>query len=312
MEEHKLKRATRRRLLKRASVLAAGVAGAGVASTVMAPAAQAADGDPVTVGGNLSGASTTRLTISPADADAAPLRLTNTAGPGLTIDPVASIGAGNLASPVGSIIMDQWGDLTTVAQPPGAAGKRFNFLYSPAWAAMPVVVTPARVLDTRFPEGQVFIVPGSGNFSGGFITPKGTSEADLAIDLSPLLNEGYVAVQAIISILGSPGDGWLTIWGDGPWPGAVSVNFLGGRVVGGLAQSELTGVFQDSTETFGHLKIKLTHRAAVTIDVCGFITPDPFALFADNAVNQLGARSAAGAVAQAVQKRVPKIPQRNQ
>ena len=39
-----------------------------------------------------------------------------------------------------------------------------------------------------------------------------------------------------LRFVGSANDGWLTVWGDGPFPGAVSVNFLAGRVIGGLVR----------------------------------------------------------------------------
>ena len=145
-------------------------------------------------------------------------------------------------------------------------------------------------------------VPGSGTVANQKISPKGSAtDPDLMLDFSSLLVDNYVAVQMTISVVGSANDGWLTVWGDGPFPGAVSVNFLAGRVIGGFTHSELTGVFSDSTEPFGHLKIKVTHPVSVTIDVVGFITPDVRTLFKSHA---------AASMAPATPSRVPKVAPR--
>lgn len=192
------------------------------------------------------------------------------------------------AAPGGSLYIDQWGDIWTVGDLNGF--KFVHQAYSPTWATMTVPVKPRRWLDTRgLGVGNSNVVPGSANITqDGRIVPKGTNGPDLVLDFSSELVETYVAVQVIVSVHASPGDGWLTLWGDGVWPEAVSVNFLGGRVIGGFAQCELTGVFQQSTEPFGRMKLKITHQAAVTIDVVGFITPDKYALFKIAGPNQFG------------------------
>jgi hypothetical protein len=302
MEEEKERHVGRRRLLRGAGAVVVGAAGAGVASAVVATPAEASQGSAVLAGLANTESDTTSIQLTGAtspDAKAA-LRLTNASGPALTVDP---INAANIstAPPAGSVYVDQFGDVSTIGDV--GAGKYINSLYSPTWAAMPVPVAPVRWLDTRgIGVGTLNVVPGSGTIVGGKITPKGSNTAsDLVVDFSSVLVENYVAVQVIVSVLGAPADGWLSLWGDGDWPGTISVNFLGGHVIGGFAHSELTGVFTDSTEPFGRLKIKITHAAAVTIDVVGFIAPDRFALF----------KPASAATFKAASTRTPKVTRRN-
>lgn len=278
-ERHTEERHTdRRRLLRGAGAVVAGVAGAGVAGAVTASPAAADTGDPVTAGKTTTANATTGIELAgaPAPATTPALRLTNTAGPALTADPVDSTVVNDNA-PAGSLYIDKYGDIFTVGDVNGV--KFTNPIYSPTWATMVAPVPATRLLDTRgeTSPGTAFVVPGSGTISGGKIVPKGTNKQDLALDFSSLLVENYVAVQVIVSVLGASADGWLTLWGDGDWPGAVSVNFLGGRVIGGFAQCELSGIY--SSEPFGQMKIKITHKAAITVDVVGFITPDPYTMF---------------------------------
>jgi hypothetical protein len=279
----------RRRLLRSAGAVAAGVAGAGVAGAVAATPASADQGQPVLAGLNNTATGTTGIQLT-ANSSKAALQLSNPAGPALTAVPV-SLNSVTTAAPAGSVFVDDYGDFWTIGD---AGGGRFvNKTYSPTWSLMPVPINPFRWLDTRgINPGTANVVPGSGTISGGRIIPRGTNQPDLVLDFSDILFENYVAVQMNISIHNSSRDGWISVWGDGDWPGTVTVNYLEGRVVGGYSHSELTGVFYDSTEAFGRLKIKLTDAAAVIIDVVGFITPDSYSLFQPAAAAKLGAASA--------------------
>ncbi len=301
-EEQQNRQVGRRRLLRGAGAVVAGVAGAGVASAFVASPAEASQGSAVLAGVSNTETDTTVLDLTGATSPETKtaLRLTNSAGAGLTIDPVDT-SVVSTSPPAGSVFVDQFGDIFTVGDV--GTGKFNNTMYSPTWATMPVVVRPTRWLDTRGgTPGTSNVVPGSGTVSGGKIIPKGSAtDPDLVVDFSNILVENYVAVQVVVSVLAAPSDGWLTLWGEGPWPGAVTVNFLAGRVVGGFAHSELTGVFTNSTEPFGHLKIKLTHASIVTLDVVGFLTPDPRALFKPSASAKFGAATA----------RTPKVARKN-
>jgi hypothetical protein len=265
-----------------------------VAGAVAATPGAADQGLPVLAGLNNTATDTTGIQLTGAvtnpEAKAA-LRLSNVAGPALTAVPV-DILAVSTAPPAGSIFVDDFGDFWTVGDV--GNGKFINKTYSPTWAAMPVPVNPFRWLDTRgLPPGTVNVVPGSGNIVSGRVQPKGTNQPDLVLDFSEILVENYVAVQINITIIGASRDGWISVWGDGDWPGTVSLNFLSGRVIGGYTHTELTGVFVDSTELFGRLKMKVTDPCAVIIDVLGFITPDVFSLFQAAAQARIGVRAAA-------------------
>jgi hypothetical protein len=301
-EEQKDHQVGRRRLLRGAGAVVAGVAGAGAASALVATPAEASQGSAVLAGvsNTETDATVINLTGATSPESKTALRLTNTAGAGLTIDPV-NTSTVSTAPPAGSVFIDQFGDIHTVGD--AGTGKFNNIMYSPTWATMPVPVRPTRWLDTRgLGPGTSHVVPGSGTVSGGKIIPKGSqTDPDLVVDFSSILVENYVAVQVIVSVLAAPSDGWLTLWGDGPWPGAVTVNFLAGRTSGGFAHSELTGVFVGSGEPFGHLKIMITHAAIVGLDIVGFITPDPGALFKPAAAAKIGTAA----------NRTPKTARRN-
>lgn len=281
MDEKDERQTDRRRLLRGAGAVVAGVAGAGVAGAVAATPASAATGDPVVAGQNNTANATTGIEVAGAAApESTPaLRVTNAGGPALAATPVASdlISGKWSAAPAGSIYVDDYADIYSVGEVDGK--KHVHMAYSPTWATMTVPIKPTRWLDTRTTAGSAHVLSGSGTISGGKILPKGTNQADLVLDFREWLIPNYIAAQVIVSVHGASGDGWLTLWGDGNWPEAVTVNFLGGHVIGGFAQCLLSGQDPEIPEPFGLMKIKVTHSVALTVDVVGFIAPDPYALF---------------------------------
>src|SRR5262249_10510417 len=166
MEEENERHVGRRRLLRGAGAVVAGVAGAGVVSAVDATPAEATQGSAVLAGLPNTETDTTGIELTGATMPEAksPLRLTNAAGPGLTIDPIDGSKIGT-APPAGSVFVDTFGDISTVGDV--GAGKFNNIMYSPTWATMPVPVNPVRWLDTRgLGPGTVHVVPGSGTIMG--------------------------------------------------------------------------------------------------------------------------------------------------
>jgi hypothetical protein len=308
MDEKEVRRVGRRGLLRSAGAVAAGVAGGAVAGAVAATPAAADQGQPVLAGLNNTETEPTRLQLTGGTNpnQKAALRLSNTAGPALTADPVDFNTVVSTAPPAGSVFVDTFGDFWTIGDI--GNGKYINPTYSPTWATMPVAVASFRWLDTRgLTVGNSNVVPGSANFENGAtgrVIPKGTDQPDLVLDFSELLQENYVAVQANVTIIGATNDGWIALWGDGPFPGPVSVNFLNGRVVGGFTQTELTGVFVNSVEPFGRMKMKVTHRANVIVDVVGFITPDIFSLFAPTAPEQFRAFSPTARIPKVIPRKI--------
>jgi hypothetical protein len=300
MEEEKERQVGRRRLLRGAGAVVAGVAGAGVAGAVAAtPASADTLGNTILGIANTANATTSiELTGNGNPAATAALQVKNATGPALLVSPSTPEGS----APAGSVFVDEFGDITTVGDV--GTGTFPNHMYSPTWAAQPFPVNPVRFLDTRHdqPPGLVNVLPGSGSVVGDKIIPKSSDTLpDLVLDFSHDLAENYVAVQVNLTVLNAPHDGWVSIWGDGAWPHTVTLNFLAGRVIGGFAHSDLTGVFVGDTEPFGHLKIKVTHAVSLVVDVVGFITPDYNTLFLPNVQSKFG-----------VQTRIPKIaPRRN-
>jgi hypothetical protein len=285
----------RRRLLRRAGVVVAGVAGAGVAGAVAATPASADTGQSAVLGQANTANETTAIsltgTVANPEAKAA-LRLTNAAGPVLTADPVDFNTAVTTAPPAGSIFVDDFGDFWTVGD---VGGKFINSTYSPTWATMPFPVSPFRILDTRTTAGRANVVAGSASYdtAGRVITHPTTLNPDLVLDFSSILVPNYVAVQINLTVAIPVKPGWAAVWGEGDFPGTSSINFQTGIAIANFTQSELTGVFQGSTEPFGHLKLKASQNCAFIVDVLGFITPDPFALFTQTAQQTFGASGAA-------------------
>jgi hypothetical protein len=305
MQEHDDRALNRRRLLRRAGTVAAGVAGAGVVGAATARSAYAADGQPLVLGQSNTEETQTTLTNTTGSAAQNTLRLENGTGAALSLQPlVTDPGSGGIAppstaAPVGSLYADDWGDFYGVGQPAGTGQKFITPLYSPNWATMVVPTSPFRFLDTRFPQGRVFVEPGSGSFDGsGRVLPKRTTAPDLVLDLSSIFAGGFGAVQATLTAVIPTVIGFGSLWDEGVWPGTSSINYH--PSIPAIATFTQTVIGDDRK-----IRLKTEHPAAYIIDIVGFVMTDPFTQFTEAA--SLGrVQSAAGKAVPALwQKRRP-------
>lgn len=252
-EVAQVRAASRRRLLRGVGAGAAGLVG----GAAFARPALASSGDPIVMGTfNSSGADTTTITalnsVDPA------LALTNDGGGApllLTATPVGQI---PLTPPVGLMAADDQGNLMI-------AGSNFNggttsgWAYSEAWATMTVPIYPIRVLDTRSPAGRVNIVSGAAN-----INAQGKLMAGTTLEVSLLGATNPAAVLANITVAGTAGAGFLTVWGAGTKPGTSSLNFW-------LANQILSNFVESPVSPTGTVHIFAQQTCAVILDVNGFV-----------------------------------------
>jgi len=265
----------RRRLLRRAGTIAAAVAGAGAVAAVATPA-EAANGDPVLAGLGVTATNTT--TISAHDLAEPTLKLeNNTTGAPLAVLPlVTNLGTGtteqpSLASPVGSLFGDDFGDFWGIGDP-DATGRYRNLLYSPTWATMVVPISPIRYMDTR--NKRQFIVPGSASFDSiGRVLPKNSNTVpDLVLDLSSIFAQGFGAVQANFSVLRPVTSGFASLWDAGPFPGTATI--LYNPVMVELSNFTQTLIGPDQT-----IRLKTNRAAQFVFDIVGFVMTNPFEQF---------------------------------
>lgn len=288
----------RRRLLRQAGTVVAGVAGATVVGAVVASPAEATNGDDILVGGSYSGTSTTTLSINDSATPALTLVNADPTGAPLALSPIDFDTAfPGTDGPVGSLFADDWGDFYGIGNPDGG-GKYVNLLYSPTWASMTIPVAPFRVLDTRpgativddLP-GRTFVVDGSASYdSAGRVIANGGTATDLVLDLSIFIAPPGPAIGAaqmnLTVVLGS-GAGFAAVWGEGTWPGTSSINFVTGTAIANFVQSPVdTGL--------ATLSFKVSKKAALIVDLVGFIVSDSLQLFAAAGVR--GARASNGRV----------------
>jgi hypothetical protein len=280
-EEQENERAVdRRRLLRRAGTVAAGLGAAGVATAVSATPASAADGEAVLVGGAYTGTTTTLGS----SATTAPLKLTNDVGPQLQLGPLSPASFPATEPAPGSVIVDTWGDVTTVGQGNPELPAYYNPLYSPTWASMVVPVSPMRWLVTLpnwsgpFGGGRDHVVSGSATYdSAGRVLPKNsTTTPDLKLSFSDLLElNTFAAVQGNLTIASAVAPGWAALWDDGSWPQNSSINFQTGISIANFTQTLLSPAMT--------LNIKLQKAAVVIFDITGFVLADPYTQFTGGA-----------------------------
>jgi hypothetical protein len=270
-QQDESRRVGRRRLLRRAGTVAAGAAGATVAGGLVASPAQAAVDDPILVGGtHTGGASTT--TLSSDSVTKPTLRLENSIGPALSIAPSAS--ASSLEAPTGSVYLDSYGDFNVVGDEGGE--KFLNPTYSPSWASMTVPVpTPIRWMDTRITSGRQHLRPGSTFDSSGRLMPTNSDTTpDAILDLSPLFEGGYGAVQVNLTVTRALNIGWVALWSDGNFPGHSNINYS--SVTHALANFAQTRIGDDRA-----IRIKTNRPVAIIIDILGFVVADRFTQIPD-------------------------------
>ncbi|WP_346538759.1 hypothetical protein [Micromonospora sp. DPT] len=221
----------RRRLLRRAATVAATTAGAGVAAAVAVPGtAQAAAGDNLIMGTtNDAGPDTTTLDGAPA------LTLKNTAGAPLRLVPGYSIYPQVLDAPVGSMAVDNQGDLFVRAGVPSSPTN--GWAWTTEWATTSVAVQPTRVLDTRSVDLRRNIVYGTLD-SLGRLQPG----VPIVLSLDGYVRDGY-AIKGNVTVVGMTGSGVLTVWGSGTKPTASTVNWwTNGQILSNFLFTELGAV----------------------------------------------------------------------
>ncbi|PZF87282.1 hypothetical protein [Micromonospora deserti] len=210
----------RRRLLRRAATVAATTAGAGVAAAVGVPGtAQADPGDHLVLGeANDAGPATTTLT---ADQAVEALRLQHGSGPALRLVPSDSLYPQVLDSEVGTLAVDDMGDLFVRAGTDSGGNGTNGWAWTSEWATTSVAVPPTRVLDTRYADLRRLIVSGADTLdSSGRLTPG----KPIVVSLDSYVQGGY-AIKGNVTVVGMTGPGVLTVWGAGTKPTASNLNW---------------------------------------------------------------------------------------
>ena len=221
----------RRRLLKRAGVLAAGAGAVVAGAVVAAPAAEAATGDPVLQGhANAAGTGSTGLSAGPA-ANLPTLELANTEsavdGVGNTRAgaPLRLVPNGQLLSdtaPAGSIGITEDGTIWFVQDVGGGQLVR-QYIYATANANFTVPLNPDRVIDTRNSDGRKRILtPGA---LDGFGRVRGGQS--IAVDLRDYVFNAF-AVYVNLTAVFPVADGFLTAFPTGATqlPPVSNVNYM--------------------------------------------------------------------------------------
>ncbi|MEU7982982.1 hypothetical protein AB0B63_31190 [Micromonospora sp. NPDC049081] len=228
----------RRRLLRRAATVVAGTAGAGVAATVGLPGtAQAAPGGNLTMGTtNDAGPATTTVN---ATSGYGTLLLRNTGGAPLRLVPGESIYPQVLDAALGTLAVDDQGDLFVKAGADDADQATAGWAWTSEWATTSVAVAPTRVLDTRDPNLRRAIVSGAGDLDAtGRLVPG----KPVVLSLDGYVRDGY-ALKGNVTVTGMTGGGVLTVWGSGPRPVTSTVNWwTSGQVLSNFLFTELGAV----------------------------------------------------------------------
>jgi hypothetical protein len=211
----------RRRLLRRAGTVAAGVVGAGAVSAAVAGPAQAAPGDPIVQGNNDAGKDVTEPMVT----------LDNQEGPALNLAPSDRLQGDE---PVGSLRVDGGGNLWIVTVPGLPEMVHTSFT-----ATQLVPIVPTRILNTRTAAGRANVLNQSGNFdSAGRLLAGKTIHlhvGDYAFNA--------VALHGNVTVTGSVGDGYLTIWpGGAARPTTSIINFPSSTKLTAIANHLVCGI----------------------------------------------------------------------
>ena len=271
----------RRGLLTHGGALVVGAAAAGVAVAATSTPAGAATGDPVLVGdttavstdaateidaANNSGAPTLILSNSgsPASGEASPsLRLAPAAST-LVLPPAGTVGGDMVATGDGYLWFTHEFSGTRIPAFVQTAATSNGYVPLPA---------PVRILDTRSVAGRAHILDAAGNLDAiGRLLVGHT----IHVDLTSLVLGGD-GVTANLTVTGSAGSGYLTLWSGGvARPAASSINYAQGQTIANLSS---VGIAEFTTSA-GTLKTDTIAIACpqgtthVVLDVAGFYVPD--------------------------------------
>lgn len=264
--EDKQSSVRRRSLLRGGAVLA----GAGLAGTVLAQPASAAAPTPapVLLGTDNPETTATELTVTDGDPKVAALRLTNTGGPSLYLNPMNDDGTVSLE--LGEISNTNLGPLIGVGDPVGDTDPTTFTTYLATGVdldALPttLAVTPVRLLDTRTKDGRGGIVGQSANaFTADFKLRIG---AYLDILVAPTSDTGNVpAVFVNLTAVKTNVGGYLAVYPPGPYPGTSTLNVDKGQTVANGAFVAV-GVVGDNYA----IRVYSTAEAWVVLDLTGVI-----------------------------------------
>jgi hypothetical protein len=200
----------RRRLLRRAGTVAAGVVGVGAVGAVAGSPAQADPGDALVQGANANVAPT-QLT---GGAEAALLSLDNAGGPALRLVPSNTVLTND---PVGSISVDQTGNIYVVQQPDATF-----VVHTTMNTSQLVPIVPQRLVDTRSTAGRELVINKDALDGQGRLRSGATMHviASALVRYADAMHGNVTAVRAVTG-------GHLTIYPYGvpTRPGTSTLNY---------------------------------------------------------------------------------------
>ena len=204
----------RRNFLRGGALLAGATAGAVAISAASALPASAANGQTVTVGGDLTGTAATKLTVTTPDVPV--LTLTNSRGPALALPPVADTWSGDLK--VGELASTELGPYVGVDDDEGGSTAAFLATeFDLATVPSPMAFRTDRRLDTRYASGRTNILrTSSGAFDSAYRLKAGAwVDISIATDADDYVLDG---VFLNLTSTGSTGNGYLFAYPPSPDP----------------------------------------------------------------------------------------------
>ena len=252
----------RRNFLRGGALLAGATAGAVAITAASARPASAADGQTVTVGGDLTGSSTTRLTVN--KAGDAVLRLANNAGPALSLPPVGATWDYDLD--VGEIASTELGPWVGVEDDEGNSTATFLATdFDLATVPSPIAFPNDRRLDTRTTAGRKNVLA----TSTGAFDSAGRLKAGAWVDVSVVAEaEDFVLDGAFLNVTstGSTAGGYLFVYPPGARPVGSTVNFTKGSTI---ANFSFAGV-EVVNDTYA-VRVYSNAPSHVVLDLTGYV-----------------------------------------
>ncbi|GAA3631255.1 hypothetical protein [Microlunatus ginsengisoli] len=219
-----------RRGVLRGGAIAAGVAAGAVIAGSRVTRADAAVGDPVTVGGSFTANNQSTTFTMQNGATTPTMRLINQTGPALRLDPVTDDDPGSLA--IGNVAGGVQGPWVGVDD--GTGSPFTTYLATGvdiAQLPVPVAFTPVRVLDTRNSDGRLGIIDASPSPFDSAFRLKDGAWIDIAIDTATATDYSVEAAFLNVTITGAQSNGFVTVCPPGPRPVASTINFVKGQSI---------------------------------------------------------------------------------
>jgi hypothetical protein len=267
----------RRVLLMRGGAVAAGAAGAVAAGAAVAAPAGAAVSDPVLQGEVNNVGTDVAATEITADSDPATptptLILTNTGGdtgsteasPSLRLTPAAAaLVLPSSATVGGDLLADGNGNLWFTHGIPGVGPVPATVHTDVTDNLFVPLRAPNRILDTRSSAGRASILDASGNLNSTGMLIGGKT---IHVNLTSLVNFAN-AVTANLTVTGSTGAGFITLWsGAVARPGTSVLNYGADQTLSNLTVTGLAEFSTAATDTIAIFANVTTH---LILDVAGF------------------------------------------